>query len=66
MLKDLDLALKTGAAYHVPLSFTALTAQFYQHAMAANDGNLYHPVVIRSLERLTGVEVRLPDSEESE
>ena len=66
MLKDLDLALKTGAAYHVPLSFTALTAQFYQHAMAADEGNLYHPVVIRSLERLTGVEVRLRDSEESE
>jgi 3-hydroxyisobutyrate dehydrogenase-like beta-hydroxyacid dehydrogenase len=48
MLKDLDLALKTGAVYHVPLSFTALTAQFYEHAMAAGDANLYHSVVIRS------------------
>ncbi|UCF95092.1 MAG: NAD(P)-dependent oxidoreductase [Desulfobacterales bacterium] len=65
MLKDLGLALNLGDSLHVPLSFTALAAQFYQHAMASGEGNRYHPVVIRTLERLTGIEVRLGDPEES-
>lgn len=65
MLKDLGLALSMGNSLHLPLNLTALTAQFYQHAMASGDGNRYHPVVIRTLERLAGVKVRFPDTEEA-
>lgn len=58
MIKDLDLALVTGAKYHVPLYFGSLATQAYERARAAGYSERYHPVVIRTLEELTGVEVR--------
>ncbi len=59
MLKDLDLALSTGKKFKVPLYFGALAAQAYEQARAAGFEEEYHPVVIRALEDLTGVQVRL-------
>ena len=58
MIKDLDLALTTGAKYHVPLYFASIAQQAYEKARAAGYGERYQPVVIRPLEELTGVEVR--------
>ena len=58
MIKDLDLALVTGAKYHVPLYFGSLATQAYERARAAGYSERYHPVVIKTLEELTGVEVR--------
>ena len=58
MIKDLNLALVTGAEYHVPLYFGSLACQAYELARAAGYSERYHPVVIRPLEELTGVEVR--------
>jgi 2-hydroxy-3-oxopropionate reductase len=58
MIKDLDLAMVTGAKYHVPLYFGSLATQAYERARAAGYSDRYHPVVIRTLEELTGVEVR--------
>jgi 2-hydroxy-3-oxopropionate reductase len=58
MLKDLDLALSTGSKLRIPLHFAALSAQQYISAGAGGEGKKYHPAVIRSLEKLVGVEVR--------
>ena len=58
IMKDLDLALITGAKYHVPQYFGSLAYQVYESARAAGDSERYYPVVIRTLERLAGVEVR--------
>jgi 2-hydroxy-3-oxopropionate reductase len=58
MLKDLGLALSTGAALRVPLHFAALAAQHYVLAGASGESKKYHPAVIRPFERLAGVEVR--------
>jgi 3-hydroxyisobutyrate dehydrogenase-like beta-hydroxyacid dehydrogenase len=57
-IKDLDLALVTGAKYHIPLYFGSLARQAYELARAAGYGDRYVPVVIRPLEELTGVVVR--------
>jgi 2-hydroxy-3-oxopropionate reductase len=58
MIKDLNLALATGSRYHVPLNYGALASQMYEVARAAGYSERYHPVVIRPLEQLAGVEVR--------
>ncbi|MFH1651308.1 MAG: NAD(P)-dependent oxidoreductase [Chloroflexota bacterium] len=58
MLKDLNLALVTGAKYNVPLYFASVASQALEQARAAGYHELYHPVVIRPLEDLTGVTVR--------
>jgi 3-hydroxyisobutyrate dehydrogenase len=58
MIKDLGLALVTGAGHHVPLYFGALASQAYELARAAGHSQEYHPVVIRPLEEFTGVKVR--------
>jgi len=58
MIKDLGLALVTGAKYHVPMYFGSLASQAYELARAAGYNERYYPVVIRPLEELTGVEVR--------
>ncbi len=58
MIKDLDLALVTGAKYHIPLYFGSLAHQAYELARAAGYSERYHPVVIKPLEELTDVEVR--------
>jgi 2-hydroxy-3-oxopropionate reductase len=59
MLKDLELALATGKELRVPLHFAALSAQQYVLAGASGESKKYHPAVIRPLEKLTGVEVRV-------
>ncbi|MDO8785817.1 MAG: NAD(P)-dependent oxidoreductase, partial [Syntrophales bacterium] len=53
MIKDLDLALITGAKYHVPLYFSSLAHQAYEVARAAGYSENYHPVVIRPSMSLT-------------
>jgi 2-hydroxy-3-oxopropionate reductase len=58
MLKDLDLALSTGAKLRIPLQFAALSSQQYIAASACGEGKKYHPAVIRPLEKLAGVKVR--------
>ena len=58
MIKDLDLALVTGAGHHVPLYFGSLACQAYELARTAGHSQEYHPVVIRPLEEFTGVKVR--------
>ena len=58
IIKDFDLALVTSAQYHVPINFGSLARQAYELARAAGYRERYHPVVIRPLEKLTGVEVR--------
>lgn len=62
MIKDLGLALVTGAGHQVPLYFGSLACQAYELARAAGYDDRYHPAVIRPLEELTGVKVRA-DSE---
>ena len=58
MLKDLGLALATGASLRVPMPFAGLTQQTYILAGASGESKRYHPVIIRPLEKLVGVEVR--------
>jgi len=58
ILKDLDLVLKTAERFHVPQYFGGLASQAYQHAVAAGYGDRYYPVVVKTLEDLTGIEVR--------
>lgn len=58
MLKDLGLALATGATLRVPMPFAGLTQQTYILAGASGESKRYHPVIIRPLEKLVGVEVR--------
>jgi len=57
-VKDLNLALATGAKFHVPLYFCSLDLQILETARAAGYSDRYLPVVIRLLEKMTGVEVR--------
>lgn len=58
MLKDLGLALATGTSLRVPMPFAGLTQQTYILASASGESQRYHPVIIRPLERVVGVEVR--------
>lgn len=58
ILKDLDLVLKTAERFQVPQYFGALASQAYQQAAASGYGDRYYPVVVKTLEEITGVEVR--------
>jgi len=58
IMKDLDLALITAEKYHVPQYFGSLAYQTYESARAAGYSEMYYPVVIKTLEKLAGVEVR--------
>jgi 3-hydroxyisobutyrate dehydrogenase-like beta-hydroxyacid dehydrogenase len=58
MLKDLGLALSTGAALRVFLHFAALASQHYVLAGASGESKKYHPAVIRPFEKLADVKVR--------
>ncbi len=58
IMKDLDLARHTAAQYHVPQYFGSMAYQAYEWARAAGYRERYHPVVIKVLEALAGVEVR--------
>ena len=58
ILKDLNLALRTAEKFHIPQYFGALAVQSYQTAAASGLGDQYYPVVVKVLEKLSGVEVR--------
>lgn len=57
-VKDMNLVLATGAKFHVPLYFCSLALQTLEATRAAGYSERYLPVVIRLLEKQTGVEVR--------
>jgi 3-hydroxyisobutyrate dehydrogenase-like beta-hydroxyacid dehydrogenase len=57
-VKDMNLALATGARLHVPLFFCALDLQILETARAAGYSDRYLPVVIKLIEKMAGVEVR--------
>ena len=58
ILKDLGLILETGKELKVPLMLSSLADQLYEFTRASGMNKNYFPVVIRMLEKLTGVEVR--------
>jgi 3-hydroxyisobutyrate dehydrogenase-like beta-hydroxyacid dehydrogenase len=58
MLKDLDLMLQAGKEFNVPLQQTAITAQWMQSALAHGEGEKDYAVVIKVLERMSGLEPR--------
>ena len=62
MFKDMKLALKTAESFHVPQYFASQAIQALEWARAAGYRERYHPVVIKVLEELTGVEVRTQQS----
>jgi 3-hydroxyisobutyrate dehydrogenase len=58
ILKDLGLILETGKEQKVPLMLSALANQLYEFTRASGWSKNYFPVVVRLLEKVTGVEVR--------
>jgi 3-hydroxyisobutyrate dehydrogenase len=58
IMKDLDLAMHTGAKCNVPQYFGSMAHQAYEWARAAGYRERYYPVVIKVLEELAGVEIR--------
>jgi 3-hydroxyisobutyrate dehydrogenase-like beta-hydroxyacid dehydrogenase len=57
ILKDLDITVKTGKDYHVPLFMTGIVHQMFQAAknIAPEEDSW---AVIRILEKMVGVEVK--------
>ena len=58
--KDLGLALELAAEDSTPTPITALTRQLYEMARAAGSGREDYTSVMKVLERMAGVEVRMP------
>ena len=56
--KDLNIIMKTGNDYKVPLPVTSLVHELFAALMAAGKGDLDHSSVITVLESLAGVEAR--------
>lgn len=56
--KDLGLALELGEQEHVPLALTAAASQMYEVARAQGYSRRDYTSVVRTLERIAGVEVR--------
>jgi len=56
--KDLNIILKTGNDYGVPLPVTSLVHELFAALLAAGGGDLDHTAVITVLEKLAGVEAR--------
>lgn len=56
--KDLNIILKTGNDYGVPLPVTSLVHELFAAVLAAGDGDLDHTAVIKVLEKLAGTEAR--------
>ncbi len=56
--KDLNIILKTGNDYGVPLPVTSLVHELFAALLAAGDGELDHTAVIKVLEKLAGAEAR--------
>ena len=59
MIKDLNLILAAGATSHVPLAQTAMTLQLMHAAAAQGDGLEDYAVIIKSVERSAGLNVKL-------
>jgi 2-hydroxy-3-oxopropionate reductase len=56
--KDLNIIMKTGAEYGVPLPVTSVVYSLFSALMADGKGELDHTAVITVLEKLSGVEAR--------
>ncbi len=56
--KDLNIAMKTGNEYHVPLPATAIAHELFNAMIAAGRGELDHSAIITVLEDLAGVQAR--------
>lgn len=56
--KDLNIILKTGAEYGVPLPVTSVVYSLFSALLAAGGGDLDHTAVITVLEKLAGTEAR--------
>jgi 3-hydroxyisobutyrate dehydrogenase-like beta-hydroxyacid dehydrogenase len=59
--KDLNINIKTGNDYGVPLPVTSLVHELFMALMAAGRGDLDHSGVITVLEDLAGVQARTGD-----
>lgn len=57
--KDLGLALELAAENQIPLTMTALTHQLYEMARAAGYGREDYTALLKVLEQMANVEVRL-------
>jgi 3-hydroxyisobutyrate dehydrogenase len=58
--KDLGLALDLAAENSTPVALTALTRQMYEMARAAGYGRNDYTSLLKVLEEMAGVEVRIP------
>jgi 2-hydroxy-3-oxopropionate reductase len=56
--KDLNIIMKTGNDYGVPLPVTSLVHELFASLLAAGRGDLDHTAVITVLEGLAGIEAR--------
>ncbi|MFP6870921.1 MAG: NAD(P)-binding domain-containing protein [Nitrospinota bacterium] len=57
-MKDLRYAMEKALELNVPLLGTALVAQMFSELQASGEGDLDHIAIIKSLERMAGVEAR--------
>lgn len=60
--KDLNIIMKTGNDYQVPLPATSLAHELFMAMMAADRGDLDHSGIITVLEDLAGVQARSKES----
>jgi 2-hydroxy-3-oxopropionate reductase len=60
--KDLNIIMKTGNDYGVPLPVTGLVHELFAGLLAAGRGDLDHTAVITVLESLAGVDARTASS----
>jgi 3-hydroxyisobutyrate dehydrogenase-like beta-hydroxyacid dehydrogenase len=58
MHKDVTMALETGRNLDVPLPITAVTQQLFQAAIAAGEGDADFCSTVKTMEKLTGLEVK--------
>ncbi len=56
--KDLNIILKTGNDYGVPLPATSLPHELFAAMLAAGRGDLDHSGIIAVIEGLAGIEAR--------
>lgn len=56
--KDLNIILKTGNDYGVPLPVTSLVHELFAALLASGQGELDHTAVVTVLEKLAGTEAR--------
>jgi 2-hydroxy-3-oxopropionate reductase len=59
--KDLNIIMKTGSDYQVPLPVTAVVHELFTAAMGRQRGELDHTGLLTVLEDLAGKQARTPD-----